>query len=295
MSIIAENGVKDVALKYLELASPNNSQLEELKIRIINSDLFAFSKIYELPRNIYPAMDVKLIKPLKKQTPEKQAKIPAPTAQPAQQIKQDQFNIKPKTSGAIQTPFARPQQLIQQTIPKPPPSQAYQEPIESQTQIPPPIARPMAPVPPSRSEVFQKATTGAKIFYPVAHVNQSNIPPPIQAPPIQGPPPLRLPPPASRPSTLPPRPPAAKPSPQLQNQREEIKQSPQITNPLPIRKPGMTSPKPPPVPTVVVPSATSTAAIIKGTPPPMKGRILEQANFGIRPFKHDVFFIVKCA
>jgi hypothetical protein len=113
-------------------------------------------------------------------------------------------------------------------------------------------------------------TSGKNIFYPT-----SNKPPTtsVVAPPLTPQLPKNIygkPPPMNKPSVV---------SPVIRNTWEDQKEV--LTG-----RTSITSPIPPPVPTIMAPSSAS-ASMIKNTPPAIRGRILDQANFGIRAFKQD--------
>ena len=63
--MLANNNVKDIALKYLELASHNKETLERLKDRIVGSDPRAFSKNYGVQKFPFPTIEVKVLMPLR--------------------------------------------------------------------------------------------------------------------------------------------------------------------------------------------------------------------------------------
>eukprot|EP00826_Nyctotherus_ovalis_P054167 TRINITY_DN7082_c0_g1_i5.p1 TRINITY_DN7082_c0_g1~~TRINITY_DN7082_c0_g1_i5.p1 ORF type:complete len:322 (+),score=50.91 TRINITY_DN7082_c0_g1_i5:501-1466(+) len=115
-----------------------------------------------------------------------------------------------------------------------------------------------------------QSTGGKHIFYPSSY----KAPGAVAAPPLTP----QLPknmygkvPPISRPSVI---------SPGVRNTWESQKE-------VSAGRPSITSPIPPPAPAVMAPSSASSSGV-KNTPPTLRGRILDQANFGIRAFKHDV-------
>lgn len=126
--------------------------------------------------------------------------------------------------------------------------------------------------PPSSAKSYKpipQPAGGKHIFYPSSHKGPAST---VIAPPLTPQLPKNIygkPPPPTRPSVI---------SPVIGNTWETQKEQGRLS---------LTSPVPPPVPTVMAPSSAS-ASMIKSTPPTLRGRILDQANFGIRAFKQDV-------
>lgn len=278
--LLAANNVKALALKYIELAGHKKEKLWVLKERIVGSNPRAFARNYGLSKPIYPVVDIRvssasaaISRPSTAASIEssRQPYIPAPAAfvQPRPFATTAPVPAPvPHVPHGIAGPFARPVPVLprpQQPIPK---LQSSPAAVASPHPIPPPIARP--------------EMGGRKIFYPVPQTHSATaVPPPPMAPPQGRSPHFVAPPPRVPPA--PPRPAAHAGSPPATEEKKDFAMSKRVS--------GAMSPVPPPPPAVVMPSATPTS-IIKGTPPPMKGRFLEQANFGIRPFKHDVFIIL---
>ena len=243
--LLAQNNLKDVALKYMELGGSTKDKLAILKERIVKSNPRIYGKNYELPNKIYPITDVKVLMPLNPKTKE--------THQQFGNSKMPPAVISPRTTNTKSRTLTYDAKKLGATIA---PATHY-----------PPENAPTSNVPTS------KISGNKNIFYPFPQYGQSQTvaaPPltPQQAKNVYG-----KPQPPTRPNVI---------SPVVRNTWEDNKDSIQ-------RKPSMSSPVPPPAP-VVVPSSTPTS-VLKTTPQAAKGRIIEQANFGIRAFKHDVIRI----
>ena len=321
---MSQNNVKDLALKYIEFAGSKNKQLLILKERIVGSDPRTFMKDYGLANRIYPVVEVKVLMALKADHVREERKVAdaGPVRKQPSTIAEQMLarphkapdSVQPAyLSGPVVTPQPPPGPVVGPNIARPisrPFAQPftydakklgatiaqapnYPPPVVNQNNVvpPPPMTDAPSPLSAPGPRTESAIVSGKKIFYPIARQNQgATFPPPLVS---QQPPPVRPPPSATRPPaavTAPPRPVPPPLAPRSVFAPEKAEEEKKENIPTP-RKPSMASPVPPPPPAVVMPSANA-ASMIKGTPPPMKGRILEQANFGIRPFKHDARFHV---
>ncbi len=149
---LSGNGAKDLALKYLELASPNNVDVLRVKDRIIGSNprLFAGKQRHPLP---YPVIEVRVL-------------ILAKPAAAATHPKEPREKNRP----LYQSPLSPTPQRPAESAPRRPTG-----PISRGPYVPPP---PVAPTPAERPGMFDPSAFSAPIQPPRFHPHENVRPPP---------------------------------------------------------------------------------------------------------------------